>query len=473
VRNIPKVNIDIPVERAISQCAELQPLMPRLFKRSVPSLAPLCPFARLFVFTFAVLLMSSCSVIPQSIQKVMTGGDGLTTPTREREVLIRNEQNDHIEPWAMERATGGGYILAGSAGERGWAAKTDANGKVLWNYYTSLREQKVSIPGQGYSPVGVPEYRGAVSMPDGSVFLCGHIPRSTRSGKPDGLITHLDSNGHLLKEDLIAPEERSIYTFEGCVRWRGGVAIIGSGMHFLPPANAQSGPTTESYYWLVFLDSSGKIRWKKVIMSSFLSFGPSTGSIVLLAHESELIFSASDNKDSEVIKVNSNGELLARKQIHGQYRLVHSIEPSKLLQIWGTESNKPISTLINLNEHLDELQKIEGAPRGDFFSSAIYRMPDQSFLLFGEVMPTSSYGRAGIAHVDSNLNAESTFEPLPANGPFNRSALMNAVTPSVDAKKFAVAMSVAVSGKNVPASEKYGSLADFFRGVNLTFVRLR
>lgn len=434
----------------------------------------LLSWAKIAAFTCAVLFISSCSLIPQSIQQTVSVASGLTTPTREREVLIRNEQNDRIDPRAMERAYGGGYILAGSTGEKGWAAKTDANGKVLWNYYTSLREQKVSIPGHGHNFDGIPAYHGAVSMPDGSVFLCGQMPRPYSSGKPRGLITHLDSNGHLLKEELIAPEGKSIYSFEGCVRWRDGVAIIGSDMHFLPTANAQSGPTTESYYWLVFLDSSGKIRWEKVIMSSCLSCGSFTGSIVLLAHESELIFSATDNKESEVIKVNLDGNLVARKQIHGQYRLVRSINPSNSLQIWGTEINKPLSTLISLNEHLDVLQKTEGAPRGDFFPNAIYRMPDQSFLLFGEAKHSSPYyARTGIAHIDSNLHAESTFEPISENGPFSDSARLNAVAPSVDNEKFAVAMNVVKRGPKANLPEESDKASGFFRGADFIFVGLK
>ena len=161
-----------------------------------------------------------------------TAFDALGKPTVSRQVLIKTEREAAMEPADIVRANDGGFFIAGSiSGTRqGWAAKTDAEGKVLWNYYRELQEEDKSA--FTHQLVIDPEFRAAVPMADGSVYLCGNMPHPPRSSAPGAFLTHLDAQGHLLSEKFFVPDKKTKQGitggFTGCIRWGNDIAIVGN-----------------------------------------------------------------------------------------------------------------------------------------------------------------------------------------------------------------------------------------------------
>src|SRR5580658_1656334 len=115
----------------------------------------------------------------------------MPSPAIVHEAFITIEGDAPIKPMVVVPTTDGGLFVAGRGGTAAWAAKTDTNGKVIWQYST------FAMNGNFY-----PEYRGAVPMPDGSTFLCGYKPSSPDTYAP-GLVTHLDAQGRVINEQLI------------------------------------------------------------------------------------------------------------------------------------------------------------------------------------------------------------------------------------------------------------------------------
>jgi hypothetical protein len=419
----------------------------------------------------------------------------LSTPVRVAEARIKNEWNNSIEPRVAERTTDGGYIIAGSAGfnagpsitsgimgPKGWVVKTDQSGRVLWSYYRVMPDLEPATPS---APIHdsvhfSPTYHGALSMPDGSTFLCGqmdYLPHS-QADKRGGLLTHLDKKGVLISERLLSPNvgetegTKGIETLQQCIRWGDGIAVVGCATRYMPGSSGD-GPLqlATTFYWVLALDRTGKIRWEKLIPTTHIGTALTDGGLVLQAHGPDLVFSAMDNAESEVVHLSPNGQVAARMSLQGQFRLVRSVVPGNTIQIWGVERHEPRSQVLTLNDRMDEIGRKEGAPYEDCFPSSIYRMPDQSYVLFGSIRHSPSLViHTAIAHVDGNLRAAELFEPLSGTGTFEDFGRLDAAVPAQDLGTFVVAMSVVTRGLISNDPNKPGVMADFIRGVDFNVV---
>jgi hypothetical protein len=304
------------------------------------------------------------------------------------------------------------------------------------------------------------------------------MPRPTQSNLPRGLITHLDKQGHLITEQLISPrdidshETARIETFRQCIQWQGGIAIIGGATRFRPPV-AGSAVNNEPLYWVLLLDSKGRIRWEKLIPAMHTSLlGLVIDDMVLLNNGPDLVFSTTDNRDSEVVRLGPDGNELARKTLHGQFRLIHSVKPEHVLRIWGSGSDQAPSMVITLGDRLEETQRLEGDPKGDFYPHIIYRMPDQSYVLLGEAMHTVGH-RTAIAHVDRKLKGDRVLELLPSTGPLVDSGSVDAATSEIDPHKFVVANYVFSRNRDVNNRITSAAPTDIVSGVNFNVVELK
>jgi hypothetical protein len=412
----------------------------------------------------------------------------ISTPARVGETRIKNEWNELIRLRVAERTSDGGFIIAGSApdpmGPKGWVVKTDEKGRLLWSYYTGLRDLASVEPGQpiSYAIHGAPTYYGAFPMPDGSTFLCGQMPNVPAPGsdKPWGILTHLDKTGALISERLLSPHvedaegTKGLETLQQCIRWGDGVAIVGSAVRYLPRAPGIVSDNSVTFYWVIALNRAGEIRWEKLIPETHVKWGAlADGNLVLQSYGSNLVFSATDNSDSEVIDLGPQGEVVARKPLHGQFRLIRSVVPETAIQIWGTGRGKQKSEVVTLNDRMEEVGHKEGAPDGDCFPRIIYRMPDQSYVLFASIMhPPSHVLHTAIAHVDGDLRAVRVFEPLSGPGPFVDFGRLDAAAPAGDPGVFVVAMGVIARGLDSNNRSKLGILPDFIRGVDLNFIKV-
>lgn len=388
------------------------------------------------------------------------------------EIPLRTEREAAILPLAVAIANNGGLIVAGSisATKQGWATKLGADHQVVWTYYRELYdEDKPAFANQLVRPT----YRGIAPMPDGSVFLCGHMPHPPHSNVPSALLTHLDTNGKVLNERLIAPQISNInhdsFQFDACTRWGNGIVIIGHEMHIRMP-NDINGVGYSTTYWLLVLDASGRIKWEKQISTLFNTFFPDPRGIMLLATDKGFIFSATDNVNTEVASVNANGELQAQRKFVGRFLLIHPSNPHNPPQIYGsfTSNTMPPRVVVTLNEKLEDVQTIQGDKPSDFAASRAFQMPDQSLLLIGANIHSSRGSTSGVRHVDRLLQTEWSLDIDNKSGFFDAGTI-EAGSPTQIPNEFVTARGLVAkdeNNKNIGGNE-----ADIKRGGRLNFLQ--
>jgi hypothetical protein len=422
-----------------------------------------------FVFLGVVIMTNPAS--PENLLK----------PVLELEVLLKTEREAVMQPFVMAQADDGGFIIAGSmsATKQGWAAKTDAKGAVLWNYFVDLRdEDKAAFARQ---LIVNAEFRGTAPLPDGSVYLCGSMPRPPGTYSP-GLLTHLDAKGRVLSERLIFPEqktERGVAHFYDCVRWEDGVAILGDIVGWVrdPEQSTEKGPRPNykrlSLYWLLVLDAAGNVKWERQIPTND-GRSANPGEMGLMADGSSLVFSSYSGLNTEVVRVSASGEVQARKQLpNSGFKLVHSVVPDGIIQILRSFSSKgPVGlTAITLDERLEEVGRTQGQPTA-YAARVAYRMPDHALVLFGSaVHSVGERYTSQIAYVDPTLQHEQRLD-LPRNNISDGGSIW-AAAPAQDVGHFVIATTAYAHGLDINHPERFGALPDFKRGAALNFVKLK
>jgi hypothetical protein len=437
--------------------------------------------------------ISGCSPTGSSAQEPLstrsetivesTNKQKIGEPRVTRQVLLQIESGAMIEPQVIVQAEDGGFIIAGSitAKRQGWAAKTDAEGKVLWHYFRDLQEEdkeafkKPQIPGR-------PIFTGAVAMPDGSICLCGNMPAGSPPGTPSAFITHLDTNGHLISEEFFIPEKgnnRGVKPrFTGCVRWGDGFAIVGQTIGpYVQTSTKQVAPSiAERWFWVLMFDSIGEKKWEECIP---ISLRVRIGLLVNISQfphiaNSNLMISANDFDDTEIFSVNMKGEIVAKNMIKGAYQFVRPVVPDGILQISGrrpraasrNNSETDKNVVITLDEQLNE---IHSTPEGlEDFSGYEFRMPDQSIVSIGTQKHTFGQRYTPRAvHVDQRLQNERYVELPHARRPFGYAG-SRAANSTRNVNEFVVIkeLRVVTEGKvpdDIPPDFKQGAELDFIQ----------
>jgi hypothetical protein len=137
----------------------------------------------------------------------------------------------------------GGVVVAGVQSVHAFAAATDADGNLLWQYARPATGNDAD--GHAYPESG---FLGVVQMDDGNSLLCGfrtNIERQTSS-----LITILDAKGRVVEERTDVPEGNPLYaqaTLSGCLRWGDGFALVG-----------RTSDGRRGVSWVMKLDREGK-----------------------------------------------------------------------------------------------------------------------------------------------------------------------------------------------------------------------
>lgn len=397
----------------------------------------------------------------------------LEKPVLEHRALIQTETNSAIDPLVIVKTEDGGFLIAGSigkfGGELGGAIRTDTQGKILWRYTTDLRE-KPAVPSMA------PEYRGIVPMPDGSAWLCGNMPYNS-STYPKGLLTHLDVKGRALDEQLLSPIEPGIVYLDGCTRWGDDLAIIGHVLRFdkKKPLPGELPQQPSTWYWLIVLDKTGKVKWQKEISTRGFEPAGIEGTVVLSAGPN-LLFSMTSNThpDSELVSINVKGEVQAQKKLDGYFVLIRPVRPDGLLQVFGHLPNNGPHVIITFDERLTEIQTVQGGHPSNFLTRLVYRLPDRSYVIFGSSVHTFGEDyKSAVVHVDSALANERAID-LDGDGLSDKGSIW-AAAPAYQPNEFITARSFFKldKGNNAPSSP--GGLLPFERGAHgavLDFIKL-
>lgn len=314
-----------------------------------------------------------------------------------REVIIKDESGFVPEPHVMSRTDDGGFIIAGSLG-RAWAIKIDAAGKVLWR---NLQDKPLA--GGGYAAV----FTGAVAMPDGSTYLCGNTSFPPSVYTPS-LLMHLDATGQLINEQLYIPKNRTehgLSNFDSCTRWGDKLMLIG---HIFQFNNSKDFlKNDENYYWLLMLDTSGKIVWEKQIPTAFDTIERAKS--ILMASDSSLVLAGYRIDKTELFRISVTGKLIAKKKpLDGFFEFARPVVPDGVLQLYGLNQTDKVFELITLDDRLEEIKQVQGDHGLDFGGRFVYRMPDQSLVLFGRELHERY--KSAVGHVDSKLQSVQKIE---------------------------------------------------------------
>ena len=367
-----------------------------------------------------------------------------------REVIIKDKSGFLPEPQVISRADDGGFIIAGSLG-RAWAIKTDAAGKVLWR---NLQDK--TFAGGGYAAA----FTGAIAMSDGSTYLCGNMSFPS-GGYTPSLLTHLDAEGHVINEQLFVPQKRTEHGlgyFDSCVRWGDGMLIVG---HIFQFNNSKDFlKNDEHYYWLLMLDTAGKIKWEKQIPTRFDTIDGTQS--MLVASDSSLVFAGYRTGKTELFRISVAGELTAKKSLDGLFAFVRPVIPDNFLQLYGLNPTDKAFESITFNDCLEETRRIQGGHGFDFGGRFAYRMPDQSLVLFGA--EHHALYKSAIAHVDPQLRSAQKIE-LIHDAQFYDNGFIDAAAPTGNVDEFVAARKLLkhVPGNEVSEEARVGLVLDFIQ----------
>lgn len=262
-------------------------------------------------------------------------------------------------PQAIVRLPDGGYVVVGAFGT-GWAVATNSVGETRWKYQEPFQNLGNSTPQSDFS--------GAAALDNGNVLLCGS---KLKAGQQSSALIVVDKNGQVVEQQIgfVPVDDKTIISsdFAGCYPWDGGIVVVGD-----------IRAVSQSYGWVIKLDKNGSRIWEKFYKyAKNPPLANMTGpSFVRVAYKS------SATGGLIVIRENSQGEVMARREAPGDHSLqLRSVEPTENTSIISYTSGK--AELYTLDEHLADAK----APFdiGHFYAvgGSGYVLADGSLVLFG------------------------------------------------------------------------------------------
>lgn len=392
------------------------------------------PFSCLALLLLAVLAESAPAL-----------SDAVKEPKLSHEVILDTD----ADPWAMVAAgddgsASNGMIVAGNSGRAAWGAKFDGQGKMVWNYTMGLQDQF-------RYPVPYAQFRGAASMPDGSAFLCGNMPRPLGSTASWLVLVHLDVNGHPLSETFPEPDSRTNpgVTARGaaaCVRSNDGVVVLAVVSRVIRSAEKGVLPKQERFYWVLASDPSGRIKWETQIPMMLFNgiFQPGT---IFAAKDTGVIFSATNNLSTELVIIGDGGTVKFHREIPGRFILARPVAADGAVRLFGTVDNRLRSAIITLDDHLVEVSRTGGDYPRNFMANFAYAGPGETLVLFGSTVHDGGANYTSlVVSVDRTLKAERNLELPHARGPLKDIGFIRAAAPVGGDGEFVVARSLHTVG---------------------------
>ncbi len=407
--------------------------------------------------------------------------DDLRPFVETRQVFLQAEQGLPIRP-SIVAPTDDGLIVAGYSGSRAWVAKTDLLGKEAWTYYVDKPLGYDKAPWLQVRP----EFNSVTPMPDGTVWLVGStIEANTRLG----LLVHLDQHGKALAARTVRPSSdlsRGAQTnlLIDCARFGDGFAIAGS--TFVKSTATEGNSTRGSprsiwkpAYWMLILDTNGHVTGEHVVPTGYeRSIGGSKSSLTLLPIGSDLVVSAQTGATTELLRLGPGGQIKAQSHYENAFlSLVRPVVPDSKVQLLGTliatdiaKSKTSFSlALITLNESLEEVERRDA--RIPMVSNLSYRMPDNSFVIFGaDVHQIGEQYTSQAAHVDESLQVIGKLNPSRAI--FSDTGKIYAATPIDSAGRFVIA-TLAVARGYPDGPVQIDGFPGFTRGAALAFSQIK
>ncbi|HQU17289.1 MAG: hypothetical protein B7Z66_14650 [Chromatiales bacterium 21-64-14] len=301
-------------------------------------------------------------------------------------------------PRALAQTKEGGYVVVGSIQDAHtkvpWAARVDRDGHLQWRYVPSERVGGVVVEDQQYSDV--------VTLTDDSTLFCGGAP--LRSGAVAvAVLTHIAKTGKLIGERLFLPNKQTQFFdggFQKCFRWGDGVAVVGD----VERAKKRNGRMTyKNFYWIVFLNAEGDVRWSKLIPNdiNFMNEVTIIDQAMVLANQ-DLVFEVNFHR---IVSVGPHGSV-NKKRISDAVELVHEVAPATTSHLFSG----PPAVLRTFGRHLEAMGRMTGSAQ-TIATNEAYQLPDGSLVLFGDARPKEDNGRriASIEWLSPDLDQRELF----------------------------------------------------------------
>jgi hypothetical protein len=403
---------------------------------------------------------------------------------RDHQIFLKTDQGPALEPLVVVASDNDHLIVAGesSAISSAWAMKIDFSGKIAWTYTLGLlAEDAEAFHGTIFSP----KFTDAVAMPDGTTFLCGSMPRPPTQYAP-GLLVHLDATGQVLSKQLILPKQRNasgIADINSCISWGDRLALVGRVFHVVPHKNVFDPPPrpeeypypTGNVYWVLLTDANGKIKSEAQIHPSTNLISLNIGPIVRLSGSNDsIVYSATDNNSTEIIRANVDGNVEAEKELSGAFSLVRPVVRDDQLQVFGVSTlakSSALNVTMLLDNQLKETGQTQGVHPAFFLTRVAYRMPDRSLVLFGsKVSRSGAIYNSQVAHVSADLKSETDISPL--RDAISDGGSIWAATPIRNPGEFAAATMAIARDVTPDKPEGTGPVPGFRAGAVLDFLQI-
>jgi hypothetical protein len=306
----------------------------------------------------ALLAIATCTLILNTCsQHIATAGtDALVV---EKEVLLSDVGG---WPKSIIRMANGDFLIAGTwAYGKGWAVRTNAEGRPLWKY-EEPSDPKVRTQNQS-------EFNGAVSLTNGSVLICGR--RSTAEGST-ALITILDAKGSVVERRLMFPHDNEAYsgsTFHDCIHWASGIALLGTGRD-----------STGGISWLVKLDSDGAKQWDRTDsgITGFDAAESADHTLLLLGAQSGVM-------QPTLVRLDEAGEVVAKRDTaFAEAKLLRPVVPSTTDHLVAVDANNAES-LHAFGKDLKDIGKASNVPQIILRDGRGFVLADGFVALFGNI----------------------------------------------------------------------------------------
>jgi hypothetical protein len=182
----------------------------------------------------------------------------------------------------------------------------------------------------------------------------------------------------------------------------------------------------------------GNLTWERSIPIS--NIGAVTQGTLIVTPRSNLVFSSYSDAETELVGVNADGAIEAHRMLSGDFRLVRSVGSDDQIQIFGYEglggSGNP--KLITFDAHFLDIRRIEGAYPLDFDPHLVYRLSDQSLVIFGSGIHNmfGSPFKSRVVHADYSLHSGGSINF--DGGPITDFGFVGAAAPTGRPGEFAI-----------------------------------
>lgn len=326
----------------------------------------------------------------------------------------------------------GGYLVAGAGPyQMAWAAKLDRDLNIVWQYNTGVREE--------LQRAKQPIYYSGVEMKDGSIYLCGDMPRRMGTFQ-SGLITHLSPSGVKLDEFPLAPND-DVTRGEGhisqCIAFNDGVVALGYYAHIIRVASRTEPPEDRHFYWLVFIGSDGKIKRSVSIPTKFTYFSGVSPLIALKNNRLVFVGVSGLPRQTEILLLDENAAVVSRISMSGYFGLSQPIEPGGEPMLFGYSSDVSPFSVAFISDNIDNITMRSASGRLKIGPYYAYNSKDGQLYMFGSCSGPGSDVVSCIEKIRPDLDVMEHFE-FPTS-PIYDVGILRAAAPTNRAGEFVTA----------------------------------